>query len=272
MVVRLISIIIGLGFAFVLTLAFWGTATTPAPARTAAQDYHLEPRDAGLQSSGVFGTFDVRQVQRGFQVYKDVCSSCHALKMVSFRDLKDLGYSDAEVKAIAKDWDSKSKQATFDPKTGAAGERSNIPSDHFPPVYYAANGNPPDLSLITKAREDGANYVYSLLTGFQAQDPKLLKQYPDAKTPDGMYYNPYFANLNIAMPPPLTTDGQVAYADGTKATKDQMAKDVAAFLAWTAEPTMQKRHAAGLPTVIFLLIFVFLTYGAYLSVWRGVKH
>ncbi|WP_430323946.1 cytochrome c1, partial [Salmonella enterica] len=95
--------------------------------------------------------------------------------------------------------------------------------------------------LITKARHEGPEYVYSLLTGYAEQPAELLKKYPDAKTPDGLYYNPYFANLNIAMPAPLTTDGQVTYADGTKASVDQMAQDVAAFLTWTAEPKLEKR-------------------------------
>jgi len=270
--VRIIGGIIGLGFAFVLMLAFYGTVTTPAPAETAAEKFHVSPRSAGLSSDGVFGKFDLRQVQRGFQVYKDVCSACHSLHMVSFRDLKDLGYSDPEVKAIAKQWDDKAKQPTFDAKTGQAGERGNIPSDRIPMVYYAAQGSPPDLSLIAKARHGGGDYVYSLLTGYKEQPAELLKEFPDAKTPDGLYFNPHFANLNISMPPPLTAEGQVQYADGTKATVDQMAKDVSAFLVWTAEPTLQKRHSAGFATLAFLLLFCFLAYGAYQSVWAGKKH
>jgi ubiquinol-cytochrome c reductase cytochrome c1 subunit len=157
------------------------------------------------------------------------------------------------VKKIAKDWAV--KQPVFDPKAGTWGERDNTPSDRFPKVYYAGTGTPPDLSLITKARHDGAAYVYSLLTGYEEKQPaELLKQFPGAKTPEGSHYNPYFANLNIAMPPPLTSENQVTYSDGTRATVDQMAKDVSAFLVWTAEPTMQSRHAAGLAVVIFLLI------------------
>jgi len=125
---------------------------------------------------------------------------------------------------------------------------------------------------MTKARHDGANYVYSLLTGYRAQPAELLKKFPDTKTPAGLHYNPYFANLNIAMPPPLTSDGQVTFDDGTKSTANQMATDVAAFLTWTAEPNLEARHAAGVAAVIFLLIFVYLTWGAYQNVWRGVKH
>jgi ubiquinol-cytochrome c reductase cytochrome c1 subunit len=137
----------------------------------------------------------------------------------------------------------------------------------------AANNNalPPDLSLITKAREGGAPYVYSLLTGYQPEPVELLKKFPEAKTPPNLHYNPYFANLNIAMPPPLTTAGQVTYADGTPATVDQMAKDVAAFLVWTAEPNLENRHAAGLAVAVFLLIGTILGYLAYQQIWHEAK-
>jgi ubiquinol-cytochrome c reductase cytochrome c1 subunit len=155
-----------------------------------------------------------------------------------------------------------------------------LPSDNFPPPFpnevaaRAANNNalPPDLSLITKAREGGASYVYSILTGFQNQPAELLKKFPDAKTPANLHYDPYFANLNIAMPPPLTTAGQVTYADGTPSSVDQMAKDVAAFLVWTAEPNLESRHAAGFAVVVFLLIATILGYLSYQQVWYEAKH
>ena len=135
----------------------------------------------------------------------------------------------------------------------------------------AANNNalPPDLSLITKARHGGAAYVYSLLTGYQKQQPaELLKEFPTAKTPKGLHYNPYFANLNLAMPPPLTSEGQVTYAPGNpKPTVDQMAKDVSAFLVWTAEPKLEKRHATGIAVAIFLLFATVLGYFAYRNIW-----
>src|SRR5205823_5985379 len=154
-----------------------------------------------------------------------------------------------------------------------------IPSDTFPPPFTndtaarAANNNalPPDLSLIAKAREGGAAYVYSLLTGFQPQPAELLKKFPEAKTPSNLHYNPYFANLNIAMPPPLTTNGQVQYQDGTKPTVDQMAKDVSAFLVWTAEPNLAARRAAGLAVAVFLLFATILGYLAYQQIWHDAK-
>ncbi len=279
--VRLISLVIGAGFVFVLALALFFTAKdaiqNPAP-HTAEHEFRLHPEDIHLSSAGWFGKFDRQQVQRGFQVYKEVCAACHSLKYVAFRDLQKIGYSEAEVKAIANQWVI--EQPSVNPETGEAATRKNLPSDHFPSPFAnevaarAANANalPPDLSLMTKAREDGSNYVHALITGYRDQPAELLKKFPDAKTPEGLHYNPYFANLNIAMPPPITSDGQVTYSDGTKATRDQMARDVAAFLTWTAEPNLEARHAAGLAAVIFLMIFIYLTWGAYQNVWREVKH
>jgi ubiquinol-cytochrome c reductase cytochrome c1 subunit len=279
--VRTIALLIGAGFVFVLGISLFGTISTaitdPAPA-TAEHEFHHHPKDAGLSSAGLFGTFDKQQVQRGLKVYQEVCAACHSLRYVSFRDLEQIGYSEGQVKALAQAWPI--EQPSVNPDTGEAATRKNIPSDRFPSPYAnevaarAANNNalPPDLSLIAKARHDGANYVASLLTGYQNQPAELLRKFPDAKTPAGLHYNPYFPNLNIAMPPPLTSDGQVTYEDGTRATRDQMAKDVAAFLAWAAEPNLERRHAAGFASVIFLLIFVFLTWGAYKNVWRGIKH
>ncbi|WP_448663581.1 cytochrome c1 [Sphingomonas sp. CJ20] len=270
---RSIKFLIGLAFIGVLFLALIGTITSlikEPPQKTAEEELHKHPKDLALSSDGPFGKFDPAQLQRGFLVYEKVCASCHSLHLASFRELTGLGYTEAEVKKIAKDWPI--KQPVFDEKAGTWGERDNIPSDRFPKVYYPATGVPPDLTLITKARHGGAAYVYSLLTGYAEQTPEEIAKFPGAKTPEGSHYNPYFANLNIAMPPPLTADDQVAYSDGTRATVDQMAKDVSAFLVWTAEPTMQTRHQAGLAVVLFLLFATVLAYGAYLTVWRGVKH
>ncbi|MBM6577506.1 cytochrome c1 [Sphingomonas sp. BT552] len=275
--------LVGAAFTFVLALALWGTVSTaitdPAP-ESAEHVFHLHPKDAELSSAGFFGKFDNRQVQRGFQVFKEVCAACHSLKYVAFRDLAEIGYSEAEVKAIAGQWVI--EQPSVNPDTGEAATRKNVASDRFPSPFAnevaarAANNNalPPDLSLIAKARHDGANYVYSLVgpDGYRPQPAALVKEFPGAKTPPGLHYNPYFANLNIAMPPPLTADGQVTYTDGTKATRDQMSKDVSAFLTWTAEPKLESRHGAGLAAVIFIAIFCFLAWGAYQNVWRDVKH
>jgi len=273
--IRSIKFLVGGAFIFVLGLALYGTVSTwitEPPAETAEEAMHHHPKELHLASDGPLGKFDNQQLQRGFLVFEKVCASCHSLSLVSFRDLQQIGYSEAEVKKIAKDWPV--KQPVQDPKAGTWGERDNLPSDRFPKVYYPGTGTPPDLSLITKARHGGAAYVHSLLTGYNEKpSAEALKKFPEfAKTPDGMYFNPYFANLNIAMPPPLTQDDQVTFSDGTRATVDQMAQDVSAFLVWTAEPTMQRRHAAGVAVVLFLLIATGLAYGAYLTVWRGVKH
>jgi ubiquinol-cytochrome c reductase cytochrome c1 subunit len=226
---------------------------------------------------GVLGTVDKQAAQRGFQVYKEVCSACHSLKYVAFRDLRDLGYSEAEVKAIADQWVI--QQPSVNPDTGEASTRKSVPADHFPAPFAnevaarAANNNavPPDLSLMTKARENGPAYIHSLLTGYRDQPAELLKKFPATKTPEGLHYNPYFPNLNLAMPPPLVSDGQVQYADGTKATVDQMATDVAAFLTWTAEPKLERRHAIGVAAFIFLLVFSVLTYMSYQNIWASKK-
>ncbi|WP_294324275.1 cytochrome c1 [uncultured Sphingomonas sp.] len=279
---RNLNLVVGAGFLFALLLGIFSTVggmINDTPVHSAEHEFHIKDRrDAGLQSAGLFGTFDKRQLQRGFQVYKEVCSACHSIRLVSFRDLQQLGYDEGQVKTIASDWQI--EQPSVNPETGEPATRKNLPSDRFPLVFAndvaarAANNNavPPDLSLMTKARDDGPDYVYSLLTGYRDQPAELLKKFPDAKTPNGLHYNPYFATLNLAMAPPLTADDQVQYQDGTRATKDQMAKDIAAFLTWTAEPNLESRHAAGAAAVIFLLIFTALAFGAYRNIWRDMKH
>src|SRR4051795_12861540 len=277
---RFILGFIGAVFAAVLLISFFSNLATyfqNPPAPLAADEFHKEPKEVHFSSDGPLGKFDKAQLQRGFQVYSEVCSACHSLKLVSFRDLKGLGYNEAEIKKIASDW--KAQVASINPDTGEAATRKALPSDTFPPPFpnevaaRAANNNalPPDLTLITKAREGGPAYVYSLLTGFRPQPAQLLKEFPDAKTPPNLHYNPYFANLNIAMPPPLTTNGQLSYADGTKSTVDQMARDVAAFLVWTAEPNLESRHAAGIAVALFLLIGTILGYFAYHQIWDEAK-
>jgi len=220
--VRIIGFFVGLGFIGVLLLSLISNGIdyfSSPPEPTAAEEFHKEPRDANLVSAGVTGHFDRQQLQRGFQVYKEVCSACHSLKYVSFYQLTDLGYSEAEVKAIANQWAT--EVPSVNPDTGEPATRKALASDRFPAPFAnetaarAANNNalPPDLSLITEAREGGANYVYSLITGYADQagyknehGEELLKKFPDAATPTGLYFNPYFANLNIAMPPPLVND------------------------------------------------------------------
>jgi len=279
--VRLLGILAGLAFvAILLFTALTGAISfvSDPPAPTAEHEFHLPPKELHLASDGPLGRFDRQQVQRGFQVYKEVCSACHSLRLVAFRDLTEIGFTEPEVKAIAKQWAI--EVPSINPETGEPATRKATPADKFPSPYAnetaarAANNNalPPDLSLMTKARHEGPAYIHSLLTGYQAQPAKLLKEFPDSKTPPSLHYNPYFANLNVAMPPPLVAEGQVTYSDGTKATVDQMAQDVSAFLVWTAEPKLEARHRAGFAVVIFLLIATTLGFLAYRNVWAGVKH
>lgn len=280
--VRPLGILAGLGFvAILLFSALTGAISfiSEPPAPTAEHEFHKHPEPLHLASNGPLGRFDRQQLQRGFQVYKEVCAACHSLHQVAFRDLTGIGFTEPEVKAIANQWAI--EVPSVNPETGEPATRKALPADKFPDPYAnevaarAANNNalPPDLSLMTKARHDGAAYIHSLLTGYQDKQPaELLKKFPDSKTGVGLHYNPYFANLNIAMPPPLVADGQVTYADGTPATVDQMSQDVAAFLVWTAEPKLENRHRTGVAVLIFLLIATTLGFLAYRNIWSGVKH
>ena len=276
MLLRWILGFIGAVFAAVLAISLINNAATyfkSPPAPLASDVWHQEPKELKLASDGLLGKFDNRQLQRGFQVYSEVCSACHSLKLVSFRDLKGIGYDDAEIKKIASDW--KTQVPSINPDTGEAATRKALPSDAFPSPFAnevaarAANNNalPPDLSLMAKAREGGAAYIYSILTGFQPQPAALLKQFPDAKTPPNLHYNPYFANLNIAMPPPLK-GGEVTFGDGTPNTLQNEARDVAAFLVWTSEPNLAARHGAGLAVAVFLLFATILAFLAKQQLWH----
>ncbi|MBX6321749.1 MAG: cytochrome c1 [Rhodospirillaceae bacterium] len=217
---------------------------------------------------GFFGTYDRAALQRGFEVYRQVCSACHSLNMIAFRNLgpDGLGLSDDEVKAIAASY-----QVTDGPNDqGEMFQRPGKPSDYIPPPFpneqaaRAANNGalPPDLSLIAKAREGGADYIHALLTGF-------VEPPADFKVLEGMHYNAYFPGHQIAMPPPLS-DGAVTYADGTPATVDQMASDVAQFLTWTAEPKLENRKQTGVGVVLFLVVLTGMLYATKRKVWAAL--
>ena len=267
------------GLLFVCSL-LWAIVMSPhAPANhLASEEYHLQPKDIHYSFDGPLGRYDNEQLQRGFQVYKEVCSACHSMRLVAFRDLEEIGFSKPEVKALAKGWATETP--SINPDTGAPATRKSIPSDYFPGPYAnetaarAANNNalPPDMSLLAKAREGGPAYIASLVTGYQDVPPALKKEFPDFTVPANLHFNPYFANLNVAMPPPLTSDGQVTYSDGTKATRLQMATDVSAFLMWAAEPKLENRKRTGLAVLGYLIIATLLAYGAYRNIWRGKKH
>ena len=273
---RVVAILLGLVLAAVVL--FWSFIPGVYAYLTEEPLPHLpyeEPEAHNFSFEGPVGKWDVAQLQRGFKVYNEVCSACHGLKFVAFRDLQGIGYDEGQIKNFAA-----SKQVPgIDPVTGEATTRPGLPTDYFPSPYpnavaaAAANNNaiPPDLSLITKAREDGSNYVASLLYGYADPTPELLAEHPEAAPAPGLYHNPYFPNLNLAMPPPISMDGQVTYDDGTEATVEQMSIDVAAFLTWTAEPTLVQRKQTGWPVLIFLLFATVLAYLSKNQIWAAVK-
>ena len=216
--------------------------------------------------NGPFGTFDRGELQRGLQVYKEVCATCHSLNFISFRNLADLGFNEDEVKAIAAEFQVKDGPNN----DGEMFERAAIPSDVWPAPY--ANDNaarasnngalPPDLSLMVDARVGGADYIYALLSGYH--------ETPAGKeVGEGMYYNAYYPGNQIAMPSPLVEDG-VEYGDGTRATLVQQARDVSAFLAWATEPNMEQRKRMGVMVIIFLLVMTGLFYYSKKKIWSDV--
>ena len=215
---------------------------------------------------GVFGTYDRASAQRGFQVYKEVCSVCHPVKHLHFRDLTDIGYSEDEVKAIAAGY-----QVTDGPNDeGQMFQRPGRPSDPIPGPFpndqaaRAANNGalPPDQSLIVKARAGGPDYVYGILTGYK-EAPASFKML------EGMNYNEFFPGHQIAMPTPLS-DNAVTFADGTPATVPQMAHDVVTFLTWAAEPRLEDRHRAGFKVTLFLVVAAGVFYAAKRKIWAAI--
>jgi len=227
----------------------------------------LPPPDTKFSFDGLFGTFDRASAQRGFQVYKEVCSSCHSMRLIYYRNLRELGLSDAEVRAIAA-----TVQMQDGPNDdGEMFERPGRPADRFRSPFSnekaarAANQGalPPDLSVITKAREHGADYIYALLTGYS--DPP-----EDVQMMEGLHYNKYFAGRQIAMAAPLAGEGQVEFKDGTNGTVEQMARDVTTFLAWASEPELESRKQMGVRIILFLTVLGGLTYALKRRIWSDV--
>lgn len=238
----------------------------------------LHPKAVHFEFEGPFGTYDRGALQRGYQVYKEVCAACHAADLLSFRNLAEPGgpgFTEAQARALATaakiPAEPNDKGETTDDK-GAPLMRSATLADRFPSPYpnenaaRASNSGtlPPDLSLIVKAREGEAHYIYSILTGFHEKAPEGFK------VTEGKYFNPYFEGWNITMPPPLTNNG-VTYSDGTKATIEQQAHDVVTFLAWAAEPKMEERKRIGFGVMVFLIVLAGILFAAYRKVWAD-KH
>jgi ubiquinol-cytochrome c reductase cytochrome c1 subunit len=219
--------------------------------------------------SGLFGTFDRASAQRGFLVYKQVCAACHAMKQLAYRNLEGIGLSEEEIRAIAAD--VMIKDGPND--DGEMFERPGRPSDRFrspfPNVQAARAANngayPVDLSLIVKARDNGANYLYALLTGYRETPPDGVEPM------EGMHYNDYFPGHWIAMAQPLWPD-MVDYPDGTPATIEQMARDFTTFAAWAAQPYLEQQRAMGVRVILFLMVLAGLTYGVKRKIWADLKH
>ena len=234
------------------------------PALAAGGAVELIKRDWSF--SGPFGTFDKAAMQRGFQVYREVCAGCHSMKYIAFRNFADLGYNDAEIKAIAAEYEV----ADGPDDEGEMFMRPGIPADRMPSPYpndnaaRAGNGGalPPDLSLIAKARANGPDYLYSLLVGYKDAPSGMA-------VPDGMYFNNAYSGNLIAMPQPLYGD-DVTFADGADASIEAMSADLTQFLMWAAEPKLEVRKRIGVAVVFFLSIFVILSILAKRRVWADV--
>lgn len=227
-----------------------------------------EVPDRAWSWNGPFGTFDRAELQRGLQVYTEVCASCHSLRLLAYRNLSALGYGEEEIKAYASNYEVQDGPDD----QGEMFLRAAVPSDKFVPPFaneqaarVANNGAyPPDLSVITKARKNGANYLFGLLTGYQDEPPEGVE------LADGMYYNKVFPGHQIAMAPPLF-EGGVEYADGTEATVERMAADITAFLAWSAEPELEERKALGIWVMVVLVILFGMVVAVKHRVWSDVK-
>ncbi|PSJ58145.1 cytochrome c1 [Pseudaminobacter soli (ex Li et al. 2025)] len=278
--------------AFGLVMAgTFGAALAAEEGHNAAEPTHfpiLHPAQEKWTFAGPFGTYDRAQLQRGLKVYKEVCSACHSMNLVAFRTLQDLGYSEAQVKAFAAEYEVQDGP-------NAEGEmftRKATPNDHFPSPFAndaaaaAANNGavPPDMSLLAKARsvergfptfifdiftqyaEGGPDYIHALLNGYDQQPPAGME------IAEGTHYNPYFINgKSLAMAKPIS-DGQVTYDDGAPQTVDQYSRDVAAFLMWAAEPHLEIRKQTGFRVMVFMLLFAGLIYLTKRKVWANVAH
>ena len=278
--------------------AIVAAATALATPALAAGGYGPQPPAQKWSFDGLFGTYDRGALQRGYLIYKDVCASCHGLALVAYRDLRDIGLDDEQIKEAIKDI-----QITDGPNDlGDMFERPALLSDRFKSPYpneqaaIAANGAlPPDLSLSAKARlvdvgsipvlrsfgakvrHGGPDYLYALLTGyrdFDALTPAQRKEYgvpDDFALGEGQAFNVYFKGFAIRMPSPLS-DGQMEFLDGAPNTASAMAHDVATFLAWAAEPRMEDRKRTGVKVVLFLLVLAGLMYLVKRKVWANVPH
>ena len=237
-----------------------------APAHSAGEAIPIPDRKFSFD--GIFGTYDRASAQRGFQVYKEVCSACHGMRLVAYRNLRELGLTEAQVAGIASQFEIKdgpNDEGQMFERPGRPADRFRSPFPNDAAARAANNGAlPPDLSVMTKARAGGADYLFALLTGYEDPPAGMTMM-------DGMHFNSYYPGNQIAMGAPLNPD-QVEYADGTSATVEQMAHDVSTFLQWAAEPELEQRRALGVKIIIFLTILAGLTYAVKRKIWADVDH
>lgn len=247
------ALALGLGLSLVATAPAGAAEATKPPTQTWSFD-------------GIFGAFDRASLRRGLIVYTEVCASCHALKQVAYRHLAGVGFTEAEIKALA----AKAKVQDGPNDQGEMFERAGRPADRFPSPFpndqaaRAANNGalPPDLSLMVKARKGGADYLHAILVGYKEPPANF-------KLNEGMQYNAYFPGHQIAMPAPLA-EGRVQYPDGTAAAVDQMSRDVTTFLAWTAEPELEARKRMGIKVLLFLIVLTGMLYALKRMIWAKV--
>ena len=251
-------------FALCAGLAL-AASLAPIGAASAAEGVELKTPDWSFD--GIAGTYDRAVLRRGLQVYLEVCASCHSLNLVAYRHLGGVGFAAEEIKAIAAEFEVEDGPN----EEGDMFSRTARPTDNFPAPFAndqaarVANGGalPPDLSVINKARKGGADYLYSLLSGYREEAPQGFELM------EGMSYNDYFRGHQIAMPPPLAEDG-VEYADGTKASVEQMATDVTTFLEWAGEPNMEERKRLGIKVLLFLLVLTAMLYALKRKIWADL--
>ena len=245
-----------------LGLAVAGALALGAGAALASAGQKPESRDWSYQ--GIFGTYDRGALQRGFQIYQEVCAGCHSLRLVAYRNLAAIGLNEDQIKTIAAEFevvDGPNEEGEMFNRPARPSDRFASPFANANAARAANNGSlPPDLSLMTKARKGGPDYLYALLIGYKEEAPEGVELM------EGMYYNSYFPGNQIAMAPPLADDA-VEYADGTKATAQQLAEDVTVFLAWAAEPELEERKRLGIKVLLFLIVLTAMLYAVKRQVW-----
>ena len=247
---------------FFLCLFFLFTLPNSISVKAAVSN--IELIEQNWPFNGIFGRFDKASLQRGFKVYSEVCSACHGLRHLSYRDLAGIGYSNDEIKVIAAEYeiiDGPNDEGEMFTRDAKMSDKFVGPYENDKVARLANNGAyPPDLSLIVKARAGGADYIYSLLNGY--------KDFPeDFEAGEGMYYNEYYPGNQIAMPPQIEDD-IVEFDDGTTASHIQIARDITSFLAWTAEPELESRKSLGVKTLFFLVLITIMLLGVKRKVWK----